>query len=232
MGATVASHPPMRVVFTGTGLPSEQVRKGLSLQGWEWVHVPMFRLAPCIPPDVSAQLAWATWVIVTSQETVRLLGPFWSQATHTRMMAVGPVTSQAMGSWGYSVPYPTNGTYSYESVMESLPESLAGERILVPGSAWSDSHADQRLRDRGATVRRCVVYQPHPTGLSLPRLTSLDVVVVSSPAQAKGVGKVSARLIAIGDKAQASLGARAWAVRVGDEAGLLSRLYDLRDGVV
>ena len=222
----------MRVVFTGTGLPSAAVREGVSQQGWEWAHVPMFRLVATLPPDIRTQLAWATWVIVTSQETVRLLADEWSYAAHARMMAVGPVTSKALAALGHSAPYPSTGGYAYESVVAALPPCLDGERVLVPGSAWSDDHADQRLRDRGATVRRCVLYRPYPTGLSYPPLTVKDVVVVSSPAQAKGLGQVPARFIAIGDKARAFLGDRAKGVQVGDESGLLALLREMADGAL
>jgi len=216
----------MRVVFTGTRLPSASVRAWVCQQGWEWVHVPLFRLAPTVPADLAVQLAWATWVIVTSQETVGLLAPYWHHLSQARVMAVGPLTSKALGEVGVAAPHP-QGVYSYEAVIEAMPPSLTGERILVPGSAWSDDQADHRLVARGATVRRCVVYEPYPTGLSLPFLTAHDVVVVSSPAQARGVGVVPAHVIAIGDKAQMALGDRARGVAVGDDAGLLATLREV-----
>lgn len=208
-----------RVVMLGPVM-NRRLGEALVSRGVQFIHVPLFRLAPRLGDwALGDDITWSTVLIVTSKETIRWLTPWVGLLQNRQVYAVGPTTARALGREGIDcseAPPP----YSFESVVRYLPFDLDGQRVLIPGSEWADTRLDGELLARGALVRRCSVYCPVPTGFPLPYLRAGDVVVVSSPAQAVVLGEVAARVVAVGEKAhRARVGSEY--VAVGDEGGLL-----------
>lgn len=208
-----------RVVALGPVL-NRRLGAVLVSRGFQFIHVPLFRLAARVGEDgLGGDIEWATALIITSKETVRWVKPWVNLLQGRRVYAVGPTTARELERVGVScvvAPPP----YSFESVVGHMPVGLEGERLLIPGSEWADTRLDGELLERGALLRRTSVYCPIPTGFPLPHVTWGDVVVVSSPAQARVLGVVDARVVAVGEKAHMARPGSQY-VAVGDEEGLL-----------
>jgi uroporphyrinogen III methyltransferase/synthase len=74
-----------------------------------------------------------------------------------RVVAVGRATAKALRGWKVEPDVVAGG--SGESVLESLPRSLGGVRVLFPCGEDASSQVPEALRARGAAVDRIVVYR-------------------------------------------------------------------------
>jgi uroporphyrinogen-III synthase len=86
-----------------------------------------------------------------------------------RVAAVGRATEKALRGWQVEPDLVARG--SAESVLEKLPRSLDGVRVLFPCGQDASSEIPEGLRSRGATVQSMVVYRkdPQPPDPELPR---------------------------------------------------------------
>lgn len=98
----------------------------------------------------------------------RLSGPV---AVH----AVGPATGELLRRRG--VANVREGGGSARSLLESLPESLRGARVLLPRGEDADDGLPRGLAARGATVVPVTLYRKRP----LPYDSALDVRIASRP---------------------------------------------------
>jgi uroporphyrinogen-III synthase len=107
-------------------------------------------------------------VIFTSQVAVErafgdpaLSARFREAVAGARLIAVGPVTSEALVGRGLRVDLVAKG--SAESVLEQLPDRLTGQRVLLPCGEDAAAELPERLRARGARATRLVLYRKIPT---------------------------------------------------------------------
>jgi uroporphyrinogen-III synthase len=115
-------------------------------------------------------------VIFTSQVAVErafgdpaLSADFREAVAGAKLVAVGLVTGEALGARGLRVDFMAKG--SAESVLEHLPARLDGQRVLLPCGEDGAAELPERLRARGASATRLVLYRkvPNPPDPALER---------------------------------------------------------------
>ncbi len=107
-------------------------------------------------------------VIVTSQTAVERIArdaahteAFRSVLESARLVAVGEATAELLRLHGYAPDDVAAG--SARSVLEGLSESAAGRSVLWPSGAEASLDLVSLLGERGARVRRVVLYRKRPT---------------------------------------------------------------------
>lgn len=135
-----------------------------------------------VEPEAGALEAPADWVIFTSQVAVeRALGDpglaprFRKGSAGARLVAVGAATGDALGSRGAAADLVAGG--SAESVLERLPLDLAGRRVLLPCGEDASPDLPERLRSRGASVNRVVLYRK----VANPREPAFEAEILERP---------------------------------------------------
>jgi uroporphyrinogen-III synthase len=156
----------------------------LSLGGSEVVEVVekiSHTIQPVTPqreePGEPVQLA-----VFTSQVTVERVAGDRALSTlletvraATRLAAVGPATAQALRSHGLEPGLTAAG--SAESLLERLPKSLEGWRVLLPCGEDASEGLPEQLRHRGARLTRVVVYRK----LARARDAALESEILERP---------------------------------------------------
>lgn len=89
--------------------------------------------------------------------------------------AVGPATAELLRRGGFDTVREGGG--SVRSLLESLPESLAGTRVLLPRGEDADDELPRGLAERGATVVPLTLYRKTP----VPYDAALDEVIATRP---------------------------------------------------
>ncbi|HEY6929828.1 MAG TPA: uroporphyrinogen-III synthase [Thermoanaerobaculia bacterium] len=92
-----------------------------------------------------------------------------------QVAAVGTMTAEALRRYGIEPQLVGKG--SAESILQSLPSSLAGWRVLLPCGEDASSELPEGLRHRVAHVERAVVYRKAPR----PRDASFEREVTEHP---------------------------------------------------
>ncbi len=123
-----------------------------------------------IEPVVSEPADWAggfDTVIVTSQTAVERIA---RDAAHSEalravlesasLVAVGEATAELLELQGFQPDRVAAG--SARSILEGLSESVAGRRVLWPSGEEASLDLSALLRERGADVRRIVLYRKRP----------------------------------------------------------------------
>jgi uroporphyrinogen-III synthase len=132
-------------------------------------------IEPVDPPS-EAFGGRAELAVFTSQVAVeRVLGDARLAASFRRtlgdgqVVAVGRATEKALRGWKVAPDLVAAG--SGESVLESLPRTLDGVRVLFPSGEDASAEIPEGLRARGAVVHQVLVYRkvayPPDPGLSL-----------------------------------------------------------------
>jgi uroporphyrinogen-III synthase len=150
-----------------------------------------------IEPVASEPADWSgrfDTVVVTSQTAVEQIARDAPRAEalriildSARLVAVGEATAELLRLQGFSPDLVASG--SARSIFESLAESVAGRRVLWPSAEEGSLDLAALLRERGAEVRRIVLYRKRPTthgpGVSAEVLARRPVAFcVTSPAAA------------------------------------------------
>ena len=135
-----------------------------------------------VAPDESELGEPADIVIFTSQVAVerlfedpRLAALFRKAAERARVVAVGPVTSEALAARSVEADLVAGG--STESTLERLASDLAGQRVLLPCGEDASPDLQERLASRGARVARLVLYRK----IARPRDTELEREILERP---------------------------------------------------
>ena len=98
----------------------------------------------------------------------------------TRLLAVGPATSQALADLGQVVDQPPDGRFDSESLLaQPVLQDVRGKRVLIVRGEGGREHLAQSLQARGASVQYADVYRR-----SLPPTTPLLVEQVAMAEQA------------------------------------------------
>lgn len=92
-----------------------------------------------------------------------------------RIAAVGEATAEALSASG--IPCPLTARGSAESVLEMLPRTLDGWRVLLPCGEDASEELPEGLRQRGAQGIRAVLYRK----VALPRDEGLSAEILERP---------------------------------------------------
>jgi len=124
-----------------------------------------------IEPVASRPADWSggfDTVIVTSQTAVERVARDAAHAEALRavlesatLVAVGEATAELLELQGFAPDRVAAG--SARSIFEGLSESVAGRRVLWPCGEEVSLDLSALLRERGAEVRRIVLYRKRPT---------------------------------------------------------------------
>ena len=135
-----------------------------------------------VEPDSAILESPADITIFTSQVAVETLFADEREASRFRkataggiVVAVGPVTREALAGKGVAVAFVAAG--SGESVAEGLSGDLSGRRVLLPCGEDASPELPERLHSRGAHVARLVLYRK----VARPRDPGLEREIVENP---------------------------------------------------
>jgi uroporphyrinogen-III synthase len=255
---TPSTHQRPRVLVTRPPERAGALCAQLAAAGYEPVLAPAITIAPLACPALEAalwQLDQYDWVILTSQNAVRLLWARLQQlgcpiptGERPRWVAVGRATASALRVYG-----PTNIWQPDVAVAEAVATMLiaagvAGQRVLWPRAAGARPVLAEQLRAAGAQVDEHVLYHAVPAPADQATLTALragaiEVITLASPSAARALvdqleGELEpltrAQIICLGPitaAAATALGLRVDAVATQmDDAGLveaIARRYPL-----
>jgi uroporphyrinogen-III synthase len=139
-----------------------------------------------VEPGRGSLEAPADWVIFTSQVAVErvfgdagLASRFREGSAGARLVAVGAATGGALEARGVKADLIAGG--SAESVLERLPQDLAGLAVLLPCGEDASPDLPEQLRSRGARVSRVVVYRK----VANPRDAAFAAFCTTSPSAAR-----------------------------------------------
>ena len=158
-----------RVVVTRTRHQAGTLSEALRAHGAEVIEVPTIEI---IPPDTYEPLDKALrsvasydWLIVTSANTVRVIGERLSALgletsvlRSLKIAAVGSSTAAAMTSLG-ATPTIVPSEYVAESLIASLQNQVSGRRILLPQASVARDLLREQLTSLGAAVEVVEAYQ-------------------------------------------------------------------------
>jgi uroporphyrinogen-III synthase len=135
-----------------------------------------------VEPGRGSLEAPADWVIFTSQVAVErvfgdagLASRFREGSAGARLVAVGAATGGALEARGVKADLIAGG--SAESVLERLPQDLAGLAVLLPCGEDASPDLPEQLRSRGARVSRVVVYRK----VANPRDAAFEAELLERP---------------------------------------------------
>jgi uroporphyrinogen-III synthase len=151
-----------RVLVTRAAHQAGKLSEGLRELGAQPVEVPMLEIHPpesCEPLDRALRsLASYDWLIFTSANTVRAiqeraqsLGLQLAASDRQKVAAVGEATAAALRRVGLSVALVPD-SYVAESLVASLADKAAGQKILLARAAIARDVIPDALRAAGATV--------------------------------------------------------------------------------
>jgi uroporphyrinogen-III synthase len=136
---------------------------------------------PVAPAASELTEGWDT-VIVTSQTAVEQIARDARNADVLRrglesgtLMAVGEATAEALRQHGLRPDHVAGG--SARSMLEGLNETLSGRRVLWPCGEDASLDLSELLKERGAQVRRLVLYRKRP----VPANPALSAEILERP---------------------------------------------------
>jgi len=115
---------------------------------------------PAALDEVARYDAAGAHLVVTSQETARLIGDV---RRFRHVHAAGEATARALKVRAPEAP-------GAAGILAALPDDLTGERFLWPHAADADPLLEEALAARGAAVEAPVVYEKVPRPLPEPLL--------------------------------------------------------------
>jgi len=162
----------------------------LRAQGAEVVDYPVIAIAP--PADATpldravANAREYDWIVFTSQNGVRA---FFSRladlrALRGKLCAIGPATAAEIAKHKLLVDVVPE-EYVAEGLVAALPDSLAGQRVLIPRAAVARDVVPDELRRRGAAVDVVEAYRTIVPEHAMPPPTHYDWVTFTSSSTVK-----------------------------------------------
>ncbi|HEU4564610.1 MAG TPA: uroporphyrinogen-III synthase [Gemmatimonadaceae bacterium] len=162
-----------RVVVTRARDQAGELAARLEALGAEVVEAPAIRIEPLDQAPLRAALARLAeydWLVVTSRNTVAMVGEALRASVRdaralagVRVAAVGPATAEALRELGI-VPAVVPERYVAEGVLEALRarDDVRGRRVLYPAAAGARDVIPAGLRELGAVVDAVVIYRSVP----------------------------------------------------------------------
>ncbi len=153
------------VVVTRPAPDHVDLLQQLESKGWPFIHSPAFAIEPVsalVLSRILSELATCDLVLVTSPAAARQMtsmrAPVGSPGGSV-FFCPGPGTAHELEKLGIPARYPERGSTS-EDLLD-LPElnQVAGRRIAILAAPGGRGVLLERLRDRGARVRRHFVYR-------------------------------------------------------------------------
>lgn len=164
-----------RIVVTRAQQQAGRLAEALRELGADVIELPVIEIVPpsSYEPldDALRHLDLYQWLIVTSANTVRVLGerakaiPIdLSHLKHLKTVAIGSATAEAMREQGIAVDLVPE-KYVAESVVEALTQAAPGARILLARARVARDVIPEELASLGAQVDIVEAYQTVvPTG--------------------------------------------------------------------
>jgi len=202
-----------RVLVTRPRTQAADLADRLEDAGAETIEAAMIRIAPPEDygplDDVCARAGEFQWIVFSSVNAVDaffdrlILGPADLRSLKgVKLCAVGPATAERIGRAGLKVDFmPTE--YRAEGVLramlESAPDGLAGQKILLPHADIGRELLAEELRKQGAEVTEVIAYrtiavEPEREGepdiyrMLLER--RIDVVTFTSPSSVRNFVRI------------------------------------------
>ncbi len=151
------------------------------IEGVEVAEYVSHTVEPIAPVASEWSAAWDT-VIVTSQTAVEQITRDATNADVLRrgletgtLVAVGEATADALRQHGLPPDHVAAG--SARSMLEGLASTLSGSRVLWPCGEDASVDLAEPLRERGAHVRRLVLYRKRPAAAN----PALSAEIVERP---------------------------------------------------
>lgn len=162
-----------RVVVTRAREQASALSEKLRTLGAEPVEFPTIQIAP--PADDYAaldaslgQLSSYQWIVFTSANGVKFFFERLEKAGRdaralgvAKVAAIGPATAEALATQGIRADF-VPSEYVAEKVLEQFPESVAGQRILIPRAAEAREVLPETWRTQGAEVTVVPAYRTLP----------------------------------------------------------------------
>lgn len=158
-----------RILVTRARHQAGQLSEELRKLGATPIEIPAIEI---LPPEsfqaldaALANLGLYQWLIVSSANAVRALrdraaalGVTAPDFSHLKVAAVGSTTARTLGEAGLT-PSITPREYVAESLLEALPEDMAGSRVLIARAAIARDVVPEALSGRGAHVDIAEAYR-------------------------------------------------------------------------
>lgn len=188
-----------RILVTRARHQASQLSAELARLGAIPIEIPAIEILP--PESFHAldaaltNLARYQWLIISSVNAVRsfrdraaALGITPADFSHLKIAAIGSTTARALAEAGLA-PSITPREYVAESLLESLPEDMAGSRVLIARAAIARDVVPEVLAGRGAHVDIAEVYR---TVLPPDSITRLSEAFADQPPHAATFASSSA----------------------------------------
>lgn len=172
----------MRVLVPRAGEWGSRAASLLEQRGMLPVIVPLIDYERGEPMPAGLARGDYDWLVVTSARTVQALGPV---AAHTRVVAVGEATADALRAAGYSVDAVPRD-HSARGVADEWPGTATETAVLLPQSDLADSGLASSLRARGLVVHPVVAYRTVAVAVTEP-VEAFDAILVTSGSVARQV---------------------------------------------
>ncbi|MGC4047168.1 MAG: uroporphyrinogen-III synthase [Armatimonas sp.] len=152
-----------RIVVTRAREQASALSEKLRALGAEPVEFPTIKIAPPVDgftalDDALRQVATYHWIVFTSANGVRFFFERLADAGKdaralgaSKVAAIGPATAEALEKHGIRADFMPS-EYVAEKVLEQFPESVAGQRILIPRAAEAREVLPETWREQGAEV--------------------------------------------------------------------------------
>jgi uroporphyrinogen III methyltransferase/synthase len=186
-----------RIIVTRARTQASQLAARLSALGAAVIEAPAIRIEQLDPSPLRAALGELQdyrWVIFTSRNAVEMSfrelvasGLDARAFAHTRLVAVGPATADALSGCGL-VADVIPERYVAEGIVDALRarDDVRGTRVLYPKAEGARDVLPVELRAMGAEMNEVPIYRsvPDPAGVSAAREAlesgSVDIVTFTS----------------------------------------------------
>lgn len=188
---------PRMAFFRPDDERSIQAQELLRERGIEPVSDPML----AIEPTGAAPRDDATYTILTSRTSVRLLGDAKTALTDTQVCAIGEATASALEEAGISVDIVPD-KYTSRGIVERLAAEVDGCRVEVARSNHGSDWLIEGLMESGAYVHETVLYElvrPSDSGYSADLLVDgeLDALLFTSSLTVKHFLEAAAERVGV-----------------------------------
>lgn len=189
----------IRVVVCRSSEQASALLASIAASGGEPIALPLLDVAGPSDGGVALQSALDRlesfdWLVVTSTNAVSAVaGVVRSIPEHIKLASVGPATSRACASAGWTVAFQP-GSATAEALVAEWP-GIDGATVLAPLAELAADTIELGLTERGAKVERVEAYRmtepEHPPG-DVDRALAADVALLTSPSIARRLAALAA----------------------------------------
>ena len=193
----VAPLAGLRVLVTRPAHQVQAMSQRLRKHGAIPIEFPVIEIVPVSDEQLAESLQDVStydWAVLTSVNTVSLVGPMLAQLdTAPKIAVIGDATASGLKAHGLTVDL-VPPEFVAESVLEELERiGVSGARVLLPRAEVARTTLPDGLRDAGAHVDVVPVYQtrkPQTVDQSILEQViagNLDVITFTSPSTVRNL---------------------------------------------